>query len=122
VATRALAWSGLKGGTISVGFDDGHFGPEQMRAEIALVGQAYPSLPDEVPPGTSFVFGRDGTGHLTARFKVGTTVYRSGGQRDLHRLWDSVDLIERLLRLGRLKLTSQIAKTTSEEATWTTGR
>jgi hypothetical protein len=106
VATRALAWSGLKGGTISVGFDDGHFGPDQMRTEIDLVGQAYPNLPDEVPLGTSFLFGKDGTGHLTARFKVGTTVYRSGGQCDLHRLWDTVDLIDRLLHPGRLTLTT----------------
>jgi hypothetical protein len=106
VATRALAWSGLKGGTISVGFDDEHFVPEQMRTEIDLVGQAYPNLPDEVPQGTSFLFGKDGTGHLTARFKVGTTIYRSGGQCNLHRLWDMVDLIDRLLHPGRLKLTS----------------
>ncbi len=106
MAARVLEWTGPEGGTIGVGFDDGHFGPERMKAEIVLAGEAYPNLPDEVPPGTSFLFGKDATGHLTARFKVGTTVYRSGGQRDLHRLWDMVDLIDRLLHPGRLKLTS----------------
>jgi hypothetical protein len=80
-----------------------------MRAEIDLAGQAYPDLPDEVPPGTRFVFGKDGTGHLTARFKVGTTVYRGGGQGDLRRLWDTVGLIDRLLHAERLKATSQSA-------------
>ena len=108
MATRALAWSGLKGGTISVGFDDGHFAPEQMRTEIDLVGQAYPNLPDEVPQGTSFLFGKDGTGHLTARFKVGTTVCRSGGQRhDPRRLWHTVSLIDRLLHAESSKPTSR---------------
>jgi hypothetical protein len=105
-----LAWSGLKGGEIGVGFDDAHFGLQQMKTEIDLAGQAYPDLPDEVPSGTSFVFGKDGTGHLTARFKVGTTVYRDGGQGDdLRRLWDTVGLIDRLLRAERLGPTSQSA-------------
>jgi hypothetical protein len=50
------------------------------------------------------VFGEDGTGHLTARFKVGTTVYRGGGQRDdLRRLWGTVGLVDRLLRAERPK-------------------
>ena len=93
MTTIALSWSGPRGGQIGVGFDDAHFGIRQMRAEIDLAGQAYPDLPDEVPSGTSFVFGKDGTGTLTARFKVGTTVYRGGGQGDLRRLWDSVGLI-----------------------------
>jgi hypothetical protein len=104
VAKKALAWSGLKGGQIGVGFDDGHFGPDEMRAEIDSVGEAYPNLPDEVPPGTSFVFAKDSTGHLTARFKVGDTVYRNGGQRDLRRLWDTVGLIDRLLHPERCKI------------------
>ena len=69
-----------------VGFDDGHFGSEQMKAEIGFARRAHPDLPDEVPPGTIFTFGKEGTGHLKARFRVGTTVYRSGGQRALGRL------------------------------------
>jgi len=109
VATKALAWSGLKGGEIGVGFDDAHFGLQQMETEIDLAGQAYPDLPDEVPSGTSFVFGKDGTGTLTARFKVGTTVYRGGGQGDLRRLWDTVGLIDRLLHAERLEPTSRSA-------------
>ena len=110
MGTIALAWSGLKGGKIGVGFDDAHFGPQQIKTEIALAGQAYPDLPDEVPPGTRFAFGKDGTGHLTARFKVGTTVYQGGGQgHDLRRLWDTVGLIDRLLRAERLRPTSQSA-------------
>jgi hypothetical protein len=38
--------------------------------------QAHPNLPDEVPPGTTFVFLKEGTGHISARFRVGDTVYR----------------------------------------------
>ena len=57
-----------------------------MKAEIGFARRAHPNLPDEVPPGTIFTFGKEGTGHLKARFRVGTTVYRSGGQRDLGRL------------------------------------
>ena len=86
MAAHTLAWTGPGGGTIGVGFDDVHFGPEQMRTEIASARQAHPYLPDEVPPGTIFAFGKEGTGHLKARFRVGTTVCRSGGQRDLGRL------------------------------------
>jgi hypothetical protein len=107
VGTKALAWSGLKGGKIDIGLHDTHFGLQQMETEIDLAGQAYPNLPDEVPSGTRFVFGKDGTGHLTARFKVGTTVYRGGSQGDLRRLWDTVGLIDRLLRAERLEATSQ---------------
>ena len=106
MATKALAWSGPKGGKIGVGFDDGHFGLEQMRAQIDLVGEAYPNLPDEVPPGTSFMFAKESTGHLMARFRVGHTVYRSGGQRDLRRLWDSVALIDQLSHPERYKIAS----------------
>ena len=106
MATKALAWSGPKGGKIGVGFDDGHFGLEQMRAEIDLVGEAYPNLPDEVPPGTSFMFAKESTGHLLARFKVGDTVYRKVAQSSLRRLWDSVDLIDQLLHPLRYKSVS----------------
>lgn len=106
MTAHVLAWSGPKGGQIGVGFDDGHFGPDHMSTEIDFVGQAYPNLPDEVPPGTSFTFGKDRTGHLTARFKVGDTIYRSGGQRDLHRLWETVGLIYRLLHRERYKIAS----------------
>jgi hypothetical protein len=101
-----LVWTGPRGGQIGVGFDDGHFGPEQMQAEIALACRAHPDLPDEVPPGTIFAFGKDGTGHLEARFRVGTIVYRSGGQSDLGRLWETVSLIDRSLHLERHKIAS----------------
>ena len=98
MAARVLEWTGPKGGWIGVGFDDGHFGTERMRAEIDLVRKAYPSLPDRVPPGTRFSFGREGTGHLAARFRVGGTVYRGGGRDgELHGLWETVGLIDRLL-------------------------
>ena len=83
-----MVWSGPKGGKIGVGFDDGHFGPEQMKTEIDLVDDAYPNLPDEVPPGTRFVLAKESTGHLKARFRVGDSVYQSGGQRELGRLWE----------------------------------
>ena len=106
MATKALAWSGLKGGQISVGFDDGHFGSEQMRAEIDFVGEAYPNLPDEVPVGTRFLFAKDSTGHLIARFKVGSTVYRSGGQRQLRGLWATIGLIDQMLHPEHYKIAS----------------
>jgi len=110
VGTRALAWSGPRGGEIGVGFEDAHFNPRQMETEIDLAGRAYPDLPDEVPSGTRFVFGKDGTGHLTARFKVGTMVFRGGAQGDdLRRLWGTVGLIARLLRVERLGASSRSA-------------
>ena len=106
MATKALAWSGPKGGKIGVGFDEGHFSLEQMRAQIDLLGEAYPNLPDEVPLGTSFVFGKESTGHLKAQFRVGDSVYRSGGQRDLGRLWETVGLIDQLSHPERYKIAS----------------
>ena len=106
MATIALAWLGSKGGQIGVVFDDGHFGPAQMRAEIDLVGEAYPSLPDEVPVGTRFLFAKDSTGHLIARFKVGSTVYRSGGQRELRGLWATMGLIDQMLHPEHYKIAS----------------
>jgi hypothetical protein len=106
VAAHTLAWTGPGGGTIGVGFDDAHFGPEQMGAEIDSARRAHPDLPDEVPPGTIFAFGKEGTGHLKAWFRVGTTVYRSGGQHDLRRLWETVGLIDRLLHPERYKIAS----------------
>ncbi len=110
MGTIALAWSGPRGGEIGVGFDDAHFNPRQMETEIDLAGRAYPDLPDEVPSGTRFVFGKDGTGHLTARFKVGTMVFRGGAQGDdLRRLWGTVGLIARLLRVERLGTSSRSA-------------
>ncbi len=96
MAARVVRWSGPKGGQIAVGFDDEHFSLKEMRAEIDLVCEAYSNLPDEVPPGTSFVFGKESAGHLKAQFRVGKTVYRSGGQRDLGRLWETVGLIDQL--------------------------
>jgi hypothetical protein len=57
-----------------MGFDDGYFGPERMEAEIASAGETYPSLPDVVPPGTLFSFGRYETGHLASSGpRLGTT-------------------------------------------------
>jgi hypothetical protein len=90
-----------RGGTIAVGFDDGHFGPEQMMVEIAFANEAHPNLPDEVPEGTRLAFAKETTGHLIAWFKVDGVVYRSGGQSDLRRLWDTVGLVDRLLHPGR---------------------
>jgi hypothetical protein len=101
-----LGWIGPEGGRIGVGFDDGQFGSAQMRTEIDFARQAHPDLPDEVPPGTIFAFGKEGTGHLKARFRVGNTVYRSGGQRDLRRLWETVGLIDGLLHPERHKIAS----------------
>ena len=75
-----------------------------MRAEIDLAHRAYPSLPDEVPPGTIFALGREATGHLAARFRVGGTVYRSGGREgELHGLWGAVGIIDGLLHPERQK-------------------
>jgi hypothetical protein len=106
VGAKALAWSGPKGGKIHVGFDDAHFGLQQMSAELDFVRKAYPNLPDEVPPGSSFVIAKEGTGHLAARFRVGSTVYRGGGQRDLRRLWGTVGLIDGLLHPERHAIVS----------------
>ena len=106
MATHVLRWSGPKGGQIGVGFDDEHFSLTQMREEIELVCEAHPNLPDEVPPGTSFVFGKESTGSLLARFKVGDTVYRNVAHRSLGRLWGRVDLIEQLLHPERYRIVS----------------
>lgn len=101
-----LEWTGPEGGTIAVGFDDAHFGPEQMMVEIAFAHEAHPNLPDEVPEGTRLVFAKETTGHLIARFKVDGVVYRSGGQRDLRRLWDTVGLVDRLAHPERYTIAS----------------
>ena len=107
MATIALAWSDPRDGRVGVGFDDAHFGLRQMRAEIDSACDAHPNLPDEVPPGTSFVFTQEGTtGHLLAQFKVGRTVYRNVAQRSLSALWDSVDLIDQLLHRERYRIVS----------------
>jgi len=106
VAARVLEWTGPEGGTIAVGFDDGHFGPEQMMVEIAFADEAHPNLPDEVPEGTRLAFAKETTGHLIARFKVDGVVYRSGGQRDLRRLWDTVGLVDRLAHPERHTIAS----------------
>jgi hypothetical protein len=106
MASQVLRWSGPKGGHIGVGFDDEHFSLAQMRAEIAFVRKAHPTLPDEVPLGTSFVFAKESTGHLFARFRVGNTVYRNVAQRSLRRVWEGVDLIEQLLHPERYKIVS----------------
>ena len=107
MATCVLSWRGSRGGQIGVGFDDDHFSLAQMRAEIDSVCKAHPNLPDEVPPGTSFVFAKEGTtGHLLARFKVGDTVYRNVAQGSLRALWEGVDLIDQLLHPERYKIVS----------------
>jgi hypothetical protein len=106
VAARVLSWFGPKGGRIGVGFDDEHFGCAEMQVEIDFMQQAHPSLPDEVPPGTSFVFFKEGTGHLSARFRVGDTVYRGGAERSLRRLWETVHLIEQLVHPARYRSVS----------------
>ena len=59
-----MPWVGPHGATISVGFDDDLFRPEEMQAEIAFMSEAHPNLPEEVPQGSSFVFAKDSTGHL----------------------------------------------------------
>ena len=106
MAARVSSWFGQKGGKIGVGFDDEHFAWAEMESEIDSMRQAHPNLPDEVPPGTTFVFVKGGTGHLSARFKVGDTVYRSGAERSLHRLWGTVHLIEQLAHPARYRSVS----------------
>ena len=107
MGVRVLSWSGTDGGTIEVGFDDRHFGLKEMETEIAAMGEAHPNLPDEVPRGTVFTFSAEkGTGHLLARFRVGDTVYRNVVQRSVHRLWDTVHLIDQLLHPERYRMDS----------------
>ena len=103
MAARVLPWFGLEGGKIGVGFDDEHFGIAEMQIEISSMREGHPSSQDEVPPGTSFVFVKEGTGHLSARVKVGDTVYRSGAERSLRRLWETAYLIEQLLHPARYR-------------------
>ncbi len=98
MSMRVLVWSGPKGGKIDVSFDDEYFGASEMHSEIDFVHQTYPDLPDEVPSGAVFAFAKErSTGHLTAWYRIGDTVYRNVAQHSLHRLWDSVDLIHQLL-------------------------
>ena len=107
MAACVLSWRGSKGGQIAVGFDDEHFSLAQMREEIDLVCEAHANLPDEVPPGTRFVFAKESTtGHLLARFKVGNSVYRDMAQGSLRALWDGVDLIDQLLHPERYRIVS----------------
>ncbi len=97
MSTRVLWWRGSEGASISVGFDENVFGSEAMLAEIASMSEAHPKLPEEVPTGSGFVFAKDGTGQLIARFRVGDMVYRKASQGDLHELWEGVHYIECLL-------------------------
>ena len=106
MAARVLSWFGPKGGKIGICFDGEHFGCAEMHSEIGFMREAHPNLPDEVPPGTSFVVVKEGTGHLWARFRVGDTVYRSGVERSLRRLWETVHLIEQLLHPARYRSVS----------------
>ena len=101
MSTRVLAWRGPQGAAIPVGFDDDVFGSEAMRAEIESMSEAHPKLPDEVPHGSSIAFGKDSTGHLFARFRVGDTVYRKANQGGLHELWEGVHYIVSLSRPRR---------------------
>jgi len=98
MSTRVLLWRGPEGAIIPVGFDDDLFGLEAMKAEIAIMGEAHPNLPDEVPHGSSFAFAKDSTGLLFARFRVGDSVYRKANRGGLHELWEGVHYIARLLR------------------------
>ena len=41
MAELMLAWTGPRGGTVSVGFDDAHFGPPQIRAEFDFARRAH---------------------------------------------------------------------------------
>jgi hypothetical protein len=98
MSIRILSWSGPKGGKIDVSFDDEYFGAKEMQSEIDSVHQAYPNLPDEVPLGAVFTFSKErSTGHLTAWYRIGDTVYRNVAQHSLHRLWNGVGLIDQLL-------------------------
>jgi len=106
VGACVLSWRGPKGGQIGVGFDDEHFSLAQMKEEIDKVRRAHPNLPDEVPAGTNFVFAKESTGHLLARFKVGKSVYREVAQGSLHALWEGVDLIDQLLHPERYRIVS----------------
>ncbi len=107
MVARVLTWSGPEGGNIAISFDEKNFGVEEMRTEIDFMVKAHPSLPDEVPSGTNFLFAKEGTtGHLVARFKVGDTVFRNVAQRSLHRLWDTVHLIDQLSHPERHKSVS----------------
>ncbi len=105
MSLRVLSWSGTKGGKIAVSFDDEHFGAKEMQTEIELMHQVHPNLPDEVPLGTVFAFAKEEkTGHLMGRFRVGDTVYRKVAERSsLRPLWDTVGLIEQLVRPARLQ-------------------
>jgi hypothetical protein len=98
MSTRVLLWRGPEGADIPVGFDDDLIGLEAMEAEIAVMGEAHPNLPDEVPKGSSFTFAKDGTGHLFVRFRVGDSVYQKSDRGGLHELWEGVHYIARLLR------------------------
>lgn len=106
MAARVSSWFGPKGGKIGVGFDDEHFAWAEMEGEINSIRRAHPNLPDEVPPGTTFVFVKEDTGHLSARFRVGDTVYRSGVERSLRRLRETVHLIEQLVHPARYRSVS----------------
>jgi hypothetical protein len=106
LAARVASWFGPKGCKIGVGFDDEHFAWAEMESEIDAMRQAHPNLPDEVPPGTTFVFLKEGTGHISARFRVGDTVYRSAAERSLRRLWETVYLIEQLAHPARYRSVS----------------
>jgi len=98
MSTRVLSWKGPKGANIPVGFDDDIFGSEEMQAEITFMSEAHPNLPEEVPQGSSFVFAKEPrTGYLSARFRVGDTVYRNANRDSLHHLWKSVHFIDALL-------------------------
>jgi hypothetical protein len=104
LAARVASWFGPKGCKIGVGFDYEHFDWTEMESDA--MRQAHPNLPDEVPPVTTFVFLKEDTGHISARFRVGDTVYRSAAERSLRRLWETVRLIEQLAHPARYRSVS----------------
>lgn len=97
MTVQIVSWSGPEGGKIEVGFDDEQFGLEEMQNEIDFMRETPPNLPDNLPGGTNFVFARESTGYLSARFKASGTVHRSGTEHGLRPLWNTVDLIDQLI-------------------------
>jgi hypothetical protein len=49
VTVQVVSWSPPEGGKNYVGFDDEHFGFEEMQNEIDFMREAHPNLPDKVP-------------------------------------------------------------------------
>jgi hypothetical protein len=93
---QVMSWSGPEGGRISVGFDDDHFGLEEMQTEMDFMREAHPSLPDKVP----------GDEHRVLQGEHGTPLGPVQGERyrlqERDRmgpapLWNTVHLIDQLI-------------------------